>query len=143
MLKLSNTITTCRSVPMFTDVQAITVIDPETLMQKVVYWLGSRLKMFKPYIPDIKVDRFSSFPVEGDINSQIEKSVLDHLQRGSYMRDMIVLVGNRHWADMISNASIRAGIDLQITHDGYSYRSMDIRIVPYIDGVLVVNKKDL
>jgi hypothetical protein len=126
--------------------QITQVIDPKSRMQRLAYWIASKAKLFQPYIyKEPRITR-KTVAIEGDILERISKAVLEfmkHYHDVDPSRDLVILFGNDQHRDLMGMDAVRVQTSLEFGRDGYRFRGIEVRAVGYLDGVLVLRRKDI
>lgn len=126
--------------------QITQVIEPKSTMQRLAYWVASKAKLFQPYIyKEPRVTR-KTVAIEGSTLERISKAVLEfmkHYHDIDPSRDLVILFGEDHHRDLMGMDAVRVQTNLEFGRDGYRFRGIEVRVVAYLDGVLVLRRKDI
>lgn len=81
-----------------------------------------------------------------DLLKEISKNVLKYIRSTSYNIDEIVcLIGTGEFEDIMYNVAHNYPLvlDTPIYQNGFRYNGINVIIVPYMEGIVIVPKKDL
>lgn len=127
--------------------EVLKVRTPSTRLQRLAYWLGQKVKLFEFYTPMLRVTETRSIRLESSARETIGKAVIDFMNadyRIDPKRDLVILWGSDKFAEFVCNLRINMRTDLEFCRNGgYRYSDIEVRLVHYISGPLVLRRADL
>lgn len=131
--------------------EVLKVCMPSTRLQRLAYWLGQKVKLFEFYTPMLRVTETRSIRLESSARETIGKAVIDFMNADGRIdpkRDLVILWGSDKFAEFARDLRIDMRIDMRTDlefcrNGGYRYGDIEVRLVHYISGPLVLRRADL
>lgn len=125
----------------------VAVKTPKTRAQRLVRWLGEKLKLYEPHRPVEMRCETKSIVLSGEARDVIGRAVLGFMSDNPGLnpaRDLVILWGSADFAAFIRAERLSMMTDMNFARaDGPVYRGLRVILVSYLSGPLVVRRSDL
>jgi hypothetical protein len=142
-----NIVTSTKTTPVYSSTKEIR--KPNNLIEKIIVWFINKLGLVvdKTIIADYKTTYHKKVLNSNDISS-INKQVLSFMQTGMIenpTKELVIMIGNTDFSNILQTDSVRSIYcdGIFSTPNQYTYRNIPIVAVPYINGTIVIRRKDL
>jgi hypothetical protein len=125
----------------------IEVKKPKSLAQKAAFWLANKLNLFSSYIPKYEIENYQKLEISDDAQHAISTAILHFMNNDRMLnpqRDLIILCNPTKRQELLFNNACDFIIHSQFARKtGELYKGIQIKCVSYVDGPLVLLRKDL
>lgn len=123
------------------------LVEPKTRLQRCVVWAARKLGLLDEYTPVVETVTRVAVRLEGDARDVIGRAILSFMKddmRLDPRRDLIILWGSEEFTFFRYRSAAQLVVtDMVFARDNYRYRDIEVRVVPYLTGPLVLRRRDL
>lgn len=122
---------------------------PATWLQRLAAWAGRRSGLFEPHTPTEQAIEYVAVRLEGSDRERIARTVIGFINTyGDQPADLVILLGSDKYAALLRGATSNLYADIEFGNiNGFgrrtTYHGVEIKLVSYIDGPLVLRRRDL
>jgi hypothetical protein len=118
-------------------------MDPKTLIERLIYWAAMKAGLLSRHTPTMEEITSSIIRLDGEMKDNISKAIVDHMNRSNATpNDLIILMGKEEYSNLARESSFMM-TSMEFGKNDRLWRGVQILVVPYINGALVLRRSDL
>lgn len=123
-------------------------LPPMTLFQRLAWRIANWAGLLQSYIPKVETTETKVVVLEGEPKDIIAKAIVGFMNddhRINPQRDLVILWGEDGFAKFARDAvDLKSDLIFARDLDGHrEYRGVTVRVVSYLNGPLVIRRRDL